>query len=259
MSARTTRGDAFGNRMKRAREAKGVSLREIAETTKLSINALEALERDDISKLPGGIFSRAFVRSYAHEVGLDPEQTVREFIEQFPHDWVTAGSPHVRDDESDAGPVEPNRRAWLLLGGLCLMAVVLGVVLFSVLRGDGQPGEAGVTPSGDVALATNPGTTSGVLRQVLPAAGEPLQIELLTRMPLTLEVTVDGVRQESRGVGVGERLAFSAEHEIELTTSDWGGLDLTINGQPAVTLGGMGEPSTVTINRTNIGTFMASQ
>ena len=47
------------------------------------IASLEALERNDPSRLPGGIFARAFVRSYAAEVGLDPEATVREFVERF--------------------------------------------------------------------------------------------------------------------------------------------------------------------------------
>src|SRR6266850_8561454 len=83
----------FGTKMKRARERRGVSLRQIANATKISVAALEALERNDISRLPGGIFSRAFVRSYAIEVGLDPEATLQEFIAQFPHDSVTAGHP----------------------------------------------------------------------------------------------------------------------------------------------------------------------
>src|SRR6185295_675359 len=95
----------FGSRMRQAREQRGVSLRRIAESTKISVSALEALERNDISRLPGGIFSRAFVRSYAAEVGLDPEQTVREFLAQFPHESVTAGSPHVLVDEGSAGAV----------------------------------------------------------------------------------------------------------------------------------------------------------
>ena len=92
----------FGTKMKRAREARGVSLRQIATATKISVAALEALERNDISRLPGGIFSRAFVRSYAIEVGLDPEDTVRDFLTQFPHDSVTAGSPHVPQEDHEA-------------------------------------------------------------------------------------------------------------------------------------------------------------
>ena len=117
----------FGVRMRRAREARGVSLRQIAEATKLSVSALEALERSDISRLPGGIFSRAFVRSYAVEVGIDPEQTVREFIAQFPHDSITAGSPHVPpvfdDDATDR-----RRRA----GGVAMVGAVVLLIAAAI-------------------------------------------------------------------------------------------------------------------------------
>jgi cytoskeletal protein RodZ len=121
----------FGTRMKRVREERGVSLRQIADATKISIGALEALERNDISRLPGGIFSRAFVRSYAIEIGLDPEQTVREFLVQYPHDSVTAGSPHLvqRDYQSDEGP----RRAPLVLTVVAI-SVLIGVILLLALR-----------------------------------------------------------------------------------------------------------------------------
>lgn len=122
------RSDAdFGGRMRRAREARGVSLRQIAETTKLSMAALEALERNDISRLPGGIFSRAFVRSYASEIGMDPEATVREFLTHFPHDSITAGSPHVRVVLDGSG-TDVRRRA-----GVIAMACVLVLLLASVV------------------------------------------------------------------------------------------------------------------------------
>ncbi|MBI2222910.1 MAG: DUF4115 domain-containing protein [Acidobacteria bacterium] len=73
----------FGAQLREARERKGISLRQIAASTKISVVALEGLERNDVSKLPGGIFSRAFVRSYAIEVGLDPDETVKQFLERF--------------------------------------------------------------------------------------------------------------------------------------------------------------------------------
>jgi cytoskeleton protein RodZ len=73
----------FGAKLRQARQQRGVTLRDIAEHTKFSVAALEALERNDASRLPGGIFARAFVRSYAAEVGLEPESTVREFVELF--------------------------------------------------------------------------------------------------------------------------------------------------------------------------------
>ena len=82
----------FGGKLRDARERRGISLRQIANATKISVGALEALERNDFSRLPGGIFSRAFVRSYATEVGLDPDATIQEFIASFP---THAGTPRI--------------------------------------------------------------------------------------------------------------------------------------------------------------------
>jgi cytoskeletal protein RodZ len=121
----------FGPRLRRAREARGVSLRQIADTTKLSVRALEALERNDISQLPGGIFSRAFVRSYALEIGVDPEQTVREFIEQFPHDSVTIGARYAPKDFEDDG--DDRRRRWVGILTVVAVVIALGAGAFYVL------------------------------------------------------------------------------------------------------------------------------
>ena len=69
-----------GARLREAREKRGVSLAQIANATRISVMSLEALERSDLSRLPGGIFTRSFIRAYAEEVGLDPDQTIRDFI-----------------------------------------------------------------------------------------------------------------------------------------------------------------------------------
>jgi cytoskeleton protein RodZ len=118
----------FGAMLREARERRGLSLRVIADTTRISVRALEALERNDIVQLPGGIFSRAFVRAYALEVGLDPEQTIAEFITQFPHDSVTQGHPRTR---SHADPGAPSRRAagtWAVRAAL--LAAAVGVLAY---------------------------------------------------------------------------------------------------------------------------------
>jgi cytoskeletal protein RodZ len=106
----------FGARIRQAREQRVISLRQIAETTKISVSVLEALERNDISRLPGGIFSRGFVRSYAVEIGVDPEQTVRDFMAQFPHASVTVGSPEVIVNELGPDTRRLDPRALMLLG-----------------------------------------------------------------------------------------------------------------------------------------------
>jgi cytoskeletal protein RodZ len=117
----------FGVKLRQAREARGVSLRQIATTTKISVGVLEALERNDISKLPGGIFGRAFVRSYAAEVGLDPEQTVREFIERFDAEPSPERHVHVTVSEVDQ-QFESRRRALMLV-----VKLIFGIVIVAAL------------------------------------------------------------------------------------------------------------------------------
>ena len=124
----------FGAKMKRAREERGVSLRRIADVTKIAVSALEALERNDISRLPGGIFTRAFVRSYALEIGLDPEETVRDFLARFPDDSITAGSRYVKYDV-DTGD-EPRRR-WL--SGVLIMIAVVALITAAILYAISRP------------------------------------------------------------------------------------------------------------------------
>src|ERR1700730_1296541 len=99
MAVDRTPGD-FGSRLRDARERRGMSLRHIANATKITVAALDALERNDISRLPGGIFSRAFVRSYAIEVGLNPDEAIRDFIAQFPSETVPARLQPRQAEES---------------------------------------------------------------------------------------------------------------------------------------------------------------
>jgi transcriptional regulator with XRE-family HTH domain len=74
----------FGARLRHQREKKGISLKAIAQQTKIKLSLLEGLEKDDIRHWPEGIFRRAYVREYAHAIGLDPDVVVREFVERYP-------------------------------------------------------------------------------------------------------------------------------------------------------------------------------
>src|SRR6185369_7531775 len=80
----------IGAMLRGAREQAGRSLRQIADTTKLSVHILAALEQNRISQLPGGIYRRSLVRGYAREVGLDPEQTLQQFLALYPDDVPSA-------------------------------------------------------------------------------------------------------------------------------------------------------------------------
>jgi cytoskeleton protein RodZ len=79
----------FGDKLKRERELRGVTLEEIAEATKIGTRSLKALEDEHFEQLPGGIFNKGFVRAYAKFLGLDEEQAVSDFMtaqgEQVPN------------------------------------------------------------------------------------------------------------------------------------------------------------------------------
>jgi transcriptional regulator with XRE-family HTH domain len=76
--------ETFGARLRQRREEQDIALVTIADQTKIKLSLLEALERDDVSHWPSGIFRRAFIRAYAHAIGLNPDAVVREFLEVHP-------------------------------------------------------------------------------------------------------------------------------------------------------------------------------
>ena len=76
--------DSFGARLRMRREERQIALTSIAEETKIKLALLEGLERDDVSHWPAGIFRKAYLRAYAHTIGLDPDEAFREFLELYP-------------------------------------------------------------------------------------------------------------------------------------------------------------------------------
>ena len=75
--------ETFVTRLRRHRQKCRISLEELAEDTRVKKEMLEALENNDLSKWPRGVYARAWIRSYAWVVGLDPDDTVDEFCRWF--------------------------------------------------------------------------------------------------------------------------------------------------------------------------------
>jgi cytoskeleton protein RodZ len=120
----------IGAHLREARERAGITLRAIATSTKISVPTLEALERNDVGRLPGGIFIRAFVRAYAKEVGLDPEDAVRRFVARFPEAAVEE-SPARYEANSEKIDVDEQPgagRLWRVVGWS--LPLVLVIVYF---------------------------------------------------------------------------------------------------------------------------------
>jgi cytoskeletal protein RodZ len=111
-------GQDFGAGLRRARERAGLSLRRIADITKLSVRVLDALERNRVDLLPGGIYRRAIVRAYASEVGLNPEATLRAFLALHPDDLLLEAQQVA----------EPVRKRGLLRGFMSVFGILAPVV-----------------------------------------------------------------------------------------------------------------------------------
>jgi transcriptional regulator with XRE-family HTH domain len=111
--------DDFGAWLRQQRNRSGLTLEHIAGRTKVSRALLEALERNDLSRWPTGIFRRAFVRSYAELVGLDADLAVALFLRAFPDASLDGAAP-AAGSPSPATLRHEARRAGGAAGGLRL-------------------------------------------------------------------------------------------------------------------------------------------
>src|SRR5215472_7999945 len=159
VGTRYTGGDSrmssFGEYLRREREMRGVTLEEIAESTKISTRLLRALEQEHFSDLPGGVFTRSFIRHYADYLGLDSEHVLAEYKQVAPseNDYdlnrLPAGSSFSTKPGS-RGSAIPWVVAAILLGGG-----------YATYRDAHRPLEAALPPVvAPATLPTTPASTS---------------------------------------------------------------------------------------------------
>ncbi len=94
---------SFGDEIRRARELREISLREISEATKISLRHLEAMERNDFAHLPGGAYNRGYVRAYCEHIGLDAESMVNAYL-------LEERSQRDQEPQADSGLLRGNGR-----------------------------------------------------------------------------------------------------------------------------------------------------
>ena len=132
---------AFGERLKRHRERRGVSLDTIAKATKVPGSLYAGLERGDCARWPAGIYSRAYVRAYADEVGLNAADAAEEFTAIYgempsapPPAGVavqgTGGRGHFRLSMAEEPAVDPERLA--RRAALAAAELVIGLLIASI-------------------------------------------------------------------------------------------------------------------------------
>lgn len=122
---------SIGEKLRLAREARGIALREISEQTRISMRYLEAIEGDDYKRLPGGIFNRSFIRAYAKFIGYDEHEAIEDYTrtlrERGEADEDTSTKPR---SEIYVEGAESSRRSplvTLLLAIMILAALSLAV------------------------------------------------------------------------------------------------------------------------------------
>jgi cytoskeletal protein RodZ len=123
--------ESIGEKLRLARETRGVALRDISEQTRISMRYLEAIESDDYRRLPGGIFNRSFIRAYAKFIGYDETQAIEDYARTLRELGET-------DDESSSKPYKSlvyseNNRSPLTT--LVLALVILAVLSLCVWAG----------------------------------------------------------------------------------------------------------------------------
>jgi cytoskeleton protein RodZ len=251
-----------GARLREAREKRGVSLRQIADSTRISVMSLEALERSDLARLPGGIFTRAFIRAYAEEVGLDPDQMIEDFVAELPPEAL-AGSTRS-GGLADGEKLESDRKAvatafWLIVASLPIAGLL---IYYGLRRAPGgrppAPDERAPASTSSIAVDAPPPVPAASLATpaapavapatiapvVIPAAAPlptGLAMEIAPRAECWVSVTVDGEQMFSGVMHAGDKRQVTAHDEISLSVGDAGAFAYTLNGKEGRPLGAPGE------------------
>jgi cytoskeleton protein RodZ len=225
---------AFGDWLRRQREMREISLRDIADRTKISLRYLQAMEDDRFDLLPAPIFAKGFLREYARYVGLSPDEVVNHYLSV-----QQQGSPEeegVKKDSTLAGqrPSRPKPvRNWtyglfLALAVLILIGLVAALAWYAERR-QSDP-SADVTPP---PMAAPPAPEAAAVSAPLPTPERPkapLEVTLDFTSACWVEVAADGKRVLAQEMAQGESLPVEAQQSVQITLGDTSAADIQVNG-----------------------------
>jgi cytoskeleton protein RodZ len=258
-----------GAALRSAREERRLSLNHLADATKISVAVLTAIEGNDIDKLPGGIFTRGFLRAYAREVGLDPDDIVRRYLDQFKRRADVLDAPPGVADHTPASPdraihgvtsvEETERKAARMQWQIIVTVVVISVAgYFTFSRSrvprptpEASPSETTRSPTTAAAGPTETATPGS--RETRPVAtnGEMVRLDLQAHGACWLSATADSTRVAYRLMTVGDRQTIEARDEIVLRVGDPSAVTFSINGKAGRSLGRPGEAVTIHVTPQN--------
>jgi len=246
----------FGERLKRERELREVTLEEITSATRIGPRFLEALENEDWKKLPGGVFNRGFVRSIARYLGLDEEALLGEYD-------LAHGAQVAAAEEQPESKI-PSTPKWFPVVVVLAVLLVLAVIIFGGIyawRHSASRHSVKETPA-----AVEPAPSQPTM-PLLPTAAEvpvtkpstpvkeisgPLDLLVSTSAATHLLVLTDGRVAFYNEVHAGENLRFTADSEFEVTAADSGAVLLELNGQAMPPLGVPGSSGTIKLSHEDL-------
>jgi cytoskeletal protein RodZ len=218
----------FGERLKRERELREVTVAEICAATRIAPKFLEALENEQWEKLPGGVFGRGFVRTIARYLGLSEENLLSDY-------------DLARADTSSAAPTKleeriPSAPKWLpAIAVLALLAIVAGLVFggryaWKTYMAHREAKKASAIV-GVPASAESPSPNA----RSAPSGGESsaaLDLSVVTSTPTRVRIVADGTVVHDSEISAGQNLHLSATDKFEVSAASLVTVLLQLNGQP---------------------------
>lgn len=243
--------DDIGGRLRRAREQRGLSLHDVATRSKLTIPVVRAIERNDFTALPGGMFRKAYVRTLAVEVGLNPNDIAADYCAWFepPVEPPSVPSRGTTRQEEWLNKLAQSPRGFLV----ALVAVATLATAWFLFDGAfrselpdndalSESAAVGIPPLATTAAANDRSPHAATPAAIAaPATHLPLRIELAAAGWCWVAADTDGERAMYRLVEPGERLVLEAHRTISLRLGDAGAMTLSINDGPRRSAGGDGE------------------
>lgn len=277
---------SFGERLRREREMRGVTLDEISNSTKIARRHLESLEADNFDELPGGVFNRGFVRAYARYLGIDEDQAVADYVAVADQAAPPQAFPVDLPDELEP-KLNPRRSSLPLVLAVLALVAVLAIFWARSKRqpeitqspsnsGTATPApiqkSAAVTaksesrpapaaeqtpssvPSRSPQVTASPETSvpepGTIVRPAPPASSAPGQtfdVVVQVTGDSWISVTADGKAvAPGRIMKAGEQQSVRAGRKIVLITGNAGGVEISFNGKPLGPIGKAGSVRTLT-------------
>ncbi|MFQ6037809.1 MAG: helix-turn-helix domain-containing protein [Candidatus Aminicenantales bacterium] len=229
---------SIGQELKRERELRGISLKEIADATKINLRFLRALEEDQLDILPEQFFTRGIIRAYANYLGLDEQDALNTYLEWLQEKETAQEEAIKKPKVEEIFPKTVKRNISILF--FLILVLGLAVTAYLLIPGKADKPPAPSSPPPSTAPARTPSVQTPPPPAETPPEQEKLVLDLTVHEITWMEIHTDGVLQYTGIKYPGTRLQFRATREIILHLGNAGGVSYMLNGEEGKTLGASG-------------------